>query len=264
MKTINKIIPSTQSSSKNLFPSPSGWLTDILLIASHPLVYFIATISPLFFHWNRHILLIISLTSKGPNLTTKSVVSKGQMYAKNNYFPCQWQRRKCFSLYNIKVHNQWYTPWSILSPWKRRHIFWAAGWSTQSPDIPFPNNFLCVKKTYLNGVGCTVSSLSLGWTKPLVAYFDVRAPLLLAEAPEGPSNLIFLLTLRSHVLLYFICPKNKYLCATLPISSTERHFSEGKASYMYIVSWNELAHSSLTPQGMLISAQLGLSVTLRG
>lgn len=132
--------------------------------------------------------------------------------------------------------------------------------------LTFPSQitFYVIKKTYLNGVGCAVSSLSLGWTKPLVTYFDVRAALLLAEAPEGPSNLIFLLTLRSHILLYFICPKNKYLCATLPISSTERHFSEGKASYMYIVSWNELAHSSLTPQGMLRSAQLGLSVTLRG
>lgn len=193
----------------------------------------------MFFHWNRHILLIISLTSKGPNLTTKSVVSKGQMYVKNNYFSCQWQRRKCFSRYNIKIHNQWYMPWSILSPWKD-DIYFEQQVGPHSP-LTFPSQitFYVIKK-HLSDKGCTVFSLCLGWTKPLVAYFDVRAALLLAEAPKGPSNLIFLLTLWSHILLYFICPKkiNIYVPRYL---YQQKDFSKGKASYMYILSWNELA-----------------------
>lgn len=112
VKALNKIIASTQYlkvSSENLFtsPSPVHWHP---LIASHPLTYLVATVLPLFFRWTEHflwnILLRISLTFKWANLTSKSAVSRGWMYVTTkNSFPYQWQRRKCFSLYDIKVHH---------------------------------------------------------------------------------------------------------------------------------------------------------------
>lgn len=162
-----------------------------------PCSYSSSLVLPLNFLWNT--LLKISLIFKWANLTSKPTVSRRWVpVTTKNSFPYQWQRRKCLSLYDIKIHNWWHAPCRVLIPSGRR--LWVRGWVTHILSLRSSSKgtFSMIKKNQTwetrkgrelqflamrTGfqMGCTVSSLSWGWTKPCMTLSDLRVDLALSR-----------------------------------------------------------------------------------
>lgn len=97
---------------------PSPLTSSYCLSSSYlPCSYSSSLVLPLNFLWNN--LLKISLLFKWANLTSEPAVSRRWVpVTTKSSFPYQWQRRKCFSLCDIKIPNWWHVPHRALSPWK--------------------------------------------------------------------------------------------------------------------------------------------------
>lgn len=201
-----------------LQPSP---LTSSYSLSSSYLhcSYSSSLVLPLNFLWNT--LLKFSLLFKWANLTSNPAVSRRWVsVTKKDLFPYQWQRRKCFSLCDIKIPNWWHEPCRVPSPWRGSfedelgwHISYLWGSSKGTSSIIEKNQTwesrrgrelqVLALRTGLQ-MSCSFSSLSQGWTKPWMTWSDLRIDLALSRTPDSPSSLNFPRTPWSHILFYTI------------------------------------------------------------
>lgn len=226
-----------------LHPNP---LTSSYCLSSSylPCSYSSSLVLPLNFLWNT--LLKISLIFKWANLTSKPAASRRWVsVTTKNSFPYQWQRRKCFSLHDIKIPAWWHVPCRALSPWKGSFEY-EGGWHISYLWGSSKGTSSLMKGIRLERQGREESSISWLWEQvsrqaaqspacleagQSLAWLGLTSEFILlwAEAPDSPSNLNFPSTLWSHVLFYTIFLKMISDLQSIHITK-EWEFSKGKAS----------------------------------